>query len=262
VKAITPLVSKINEHFTAYQSLSNDELRNKTQEFRQRIREHLKEIEAQIAETNQRAEELPFDDLVGKDTIYQEVDNLKKDRDQKIEEVLEEILPEAFATVKETARRFKENTEIVSKTTDLDRELSVTKNYIIINGDQTTYKNTWTAAGGLVTWNMVHYDVQLIGGIVLHQGKISEMATGEGKTLVSTLPAYLNALASEGVHIVTVNDYLARRDQEWNGHIFEWLGLKVDCIDKHQPNSEERRRAYLADITYGTNKIWFRLPAR
>ncbi|HEU4632814.1 MAG TPA: preprotein translocase subunit SecA, partial [Flavisolibacter sp.] len=151
------------------------------------------------------------------------------------------------------ARRFKESTEIVSRATDLDRDLSVTKEYITINGDNAIYKNTWTAAGGQVTWNMVHYDVQLIGGAVLHSGKIAEMATGEGKTLVSTLPAYLNALAGEGVHIVTVNDYLARRDSEWNGPIFEWLGLKVDCIDKHQPNSEERRRAYFADITYGTN---------
>ena len=253
VKVILPLVTKINQNFQAYQSLSNDELRNKTQEFRNRIKDYLKDIDAQISETNKRAEDLPFDDLVGKDTIYQEVDKLKKDRDQKIEEILEELLPEAFAVVKETARRFKENTEIVSRATDLDRELSVNKNYIIINGDQAIYKNTWTAAGGQVTWNMVHYDVQLIGGIVLHQGKIAEMATGEGKTLVSTLPAYLNALAGEGVHIVTVNDYLARRDQEWNGTIFEWLGLKVDCIDKHQPNTEERRRAYFADITYGTN---------
>ncbi|HVK97929.1 MAG TPA: preprotein translocase subunit SecA, partial [Flavisolibacter sp.] len=194
-----------------------------------------------------------FDDLVNKDNVYQEVDKLKKDRDDRIEEILKEILPEAFAVVKETARRFKENTELVSKATDLDRELSVSKNYITIQGENVTYKNTWSAAGGQVTWNMVHYDVQLIGGIVLHQGKIAEMATGEGKTLVSTLPAYLNALAGEGAHIVTVNDYLARRDQEWNGPIFEWLGLKVDCIDKHEPNSEKRRQAYLADITYGTN---------
>ncbi|HWJ92536.1 MAG TPA: preprotein translocase subunit SecA [Flavisolibacter sp.] len=253
VKAILPLVSKINQNFQAYQSLSNDQLRYKTVEFRQRINDHLKEINEQIADTNKRAEELPFDDLVGKDAIYQEVDKLKKDRDEKIEEILKELLPEAFAVVKETARRFKENPEIVSKVTDLDRDLSVSKNYITINGDQVTYKNTWTAAGGQVTWNMVHYDVQLIGGAVLHSGKIAEMATGEGKTLVSTLPAYLNALAGEGVHIVTVNDYLARRDSEWNGPIFEWLGLKVDCIDKHQPNSEERRRAYWADITYGTN---------
>ena len=253
VKAVLPLVSKINENFQAYQSISNDELRNKTQEFRQRIQNHLKEIDTEIAETNKRADELPFNDLVGKDAIYHEVDKLKKDRDQKIEEILKEILPEAFAVVKETARRFKENTEIVSKATELDRDLSVIKDYITIDGDNVIYKNTWTAGGGQITWNMVHYDVQLIGGAVLHSGKIAEMATGEGKTLVSTLPAYLNALAGEGVHIVTVNDYLARRDSEWNGPIFEWLGLTVDCIDKHQPNSEERRHAYLADITYGTN---------
>ena len=253
VKAVLPQVAKINEHFKSYASLSNDELRNKTQEFRKRIKDYLKDIDDQIIETNRKAEELPFNDLVGKDAIYQEVDKLKKDRDQKIEDILKELLPEAFAVVKETARRFKENTEIASKATDLDRDLSVTKDYISINGDNAVYKNTWTAAGGQVTWNMVHYDVQLIGGAVLHSGKIAEMATGEGKTLVSTLPAYLNALAGEGVHIVTVNDYLARRDSEWNGPIFEWLGLKVDCIDKHQPNSEDRRRAYFADITYGTN---------
>jgi preprotein translocase subunit SecA len=253
VKLILPLVTKVNQAFDSLKSISNDELRNKTNEFRQRIKDHLKAIDEQIAETNKRAEELPFTDLVGKDTIYQEVDKLKKERDQKIEEVLKDLLPEAFAVVKETARRFKENTEIESGVTELDRQLSVTRDYININGDKVTYKNTWTAGGGQITWNMVHYDVQLIGGAVLHQGKIAEMATGEGKTLVSTLPAYLNALAGEGVHIVTVNDYLARRDSEWNGPIFEWLGLMVDCIDKHQPNSEERRNAYLADITYGTN---------
>jgi preprotein translocase subunit SecA len=253
VKLILPLVTKVNQAFDSLRSISNDELRNKTNEFRQRIKDHLKAIDEQIADTNKRAEELPFTDLVGKDTIYQEVDKLKKERDQKIEEVLKDLLPEAFAVVKETARRFKENTEIESGVTELDRQLSVTRDYININGDKVTYKNTWTAGGGQITWNMVHYDVQLIGGAVLHQGKIAEMATGEGKTLVSTLPAYLNALAGEGVHIVTVNDYLARRDSEWNGPIFEWLGLRVDCIDKHQPNSEERRNAYLADITYGTN---------
>ncbi|HEY0355441.1 MAG TPA: preprotein translocase subunit SecA, partial [Flavisolibacter sp.] len=253
VKAITPLVARINQNFQSYQSLTNDELRNKTQEFRTRIADHLKEIDNRIAETNKSADELPFEDLVGKDSIYQEVDKLKKERDQKIEEILKEILPEAFAVVKETARRFKENSELVSTATQLDRDLSVIKDHITIEGNQSIYKNTWTAAGGQVTWNMVHYDVQLIGGAVLHSGKIAEMATGEGKTLVSTLPAYLNALAGEGVHIVTVNDYLARRDSEWNGPIFEWLGLRVDCIDKHQPNSEERRRAYQADITYGTN---------
>ncbi len=253
VKKIEPYVAKINQFFNSYQSLSNDELRNKTQEFRQRIKEHLKEIDAEIAERNAAAEALPFNDLLGKDAIYQEVDKLKKERDKKIEEALEAILPEAFAVVKETARRFKESTEIVSTATQLDRDLSVKRDYVTIDGEKSIFKNTWTAAGGQVTWNMVHYDVQLIGGVVLHQGKIAEMATGEGKTLVSTLPAYLNALPGEGVHIVTVNDYLARRDQEWNGTIFEWLGLVVDCIDKHQPNSEERRKAYLADITYGTN---------
>jgi preprotein translocase subunit SecA len=253
VKTIQPLVTKINEHFQSYQNISNDELRDKTIEFRSRIAEHLKDIDAQIADTTTRADELPFTDLVGKDAVYQEVDALKKDRDQKIEEILKEILPEAFAVVKETAKRFKENTELVSTASQHDRDLSVTKNYITISGDQVTYKNTWTAGGGEITWNMVHYDVQLIGGAVLHSGKIAEMATGEGKTLVSTLPAYLNALAGEGVHIVTVNDYLARRDSEWNGPIFEWLGLRVDCIDKHDPNSEARRKAYGADITYGTN---------
>jgi preprotein translocase subunit SecA len=253
VKKILPIVEKINQHFATYASLSNDQLRGKTQEFRQRIKDHLKSIDDEIAAKNKEAEELPFNDLLGKDAIYQQVDKLKKERDKKIEEILNELLPEAFATVKETARRFKENPEIVSSATELDRDLAVKKDYITIDGDRAVYKNTWNAAGGQVTWNMVHYDVQLIGGVVLHSGKIAEMATGEGKTLVSTLPAYLNALAGEGVHIVTVNDYLARRDQEWNGPIFEWLGLRVDCIDKHQPNSEDRRKAYLADITYGTN---------
>jgi preprotein translocase subunit SecA len=253
VKKIEPYVGKINQSFSSYQSISNDELRGKTAEFRRRIKEHLSTIDKEIADKNAEAEGLPFNDLLGKDAIYQEVDKLKKERDKKIEEILEQLLPEAFAVVKETARRFKENTDIISTATQLDRDLSVKKDYITIDGDKSIFKNTWTAAGGLVTWNMLHYDVQLIGGTVLHQGKIAEMATGEGKTLVSTLPAYLNALPGEGVHIVTVNDYLARRDQEWNGPVFEWLGLTVDCIDKHQPNSEERRKAYLADLTYGTN---------
>lgn len=253
VKKIEHLVTKINQHFSAFQSLSNDELRNKTQEFRNRIKDHLTQIDQEIVSKNEEAEALDFNDLLGKDAIYQQVDKLKKDRDKKIEEALNDILPEAFAVVKETARRFKENETVTATVTPHDRDLSVKRDYITIEGDQVHFKNSWLAAGGQVTWNMVHYDVQLIGGIVLHQGKISEMATGEGKTLVSTLPAYLNALPGEGVHIVTVNDYLARRDQEWNGPIFEWLGLNVDCIDKHQPNSEERRKAYLADITYGTN---------
>jgi preprotein translocase subunit SecA len=253
IKTIQPIVEQVNQHVASYQSLSNDQLRAKTVEFRQRIKDHLSKIDTQIEELNKKAEGLPFSDINDKDVIYQEVDQLKKDRDEQIEEVLEALLPEAFAVVKETGRRFKENAELVSTATELDRNLSIRKEHILINGDQSIYKNSWMAAGSPITWNMVHYDVQLIGGAVLHQGKIAEMATGEGKTLVSTLPAYLNALSGEGVHIVTVNDYLARRDSEWNGPIFEWLGLTVDCIDKHEPNSDARRKAYQSDIIYGTN---------
>jgi len=253
IKIIEPVVGEITHHFDGYQSLTNDQLRGKTVEFKERIKAHLKHIDDEVASLTKNAEELPFSEIANKDTIYQQVDVLKKDRDKKVEEILKELLPEAFAVIKETARRFKENTELVSEATELDKELSLKKDYIIIEGNKATFKNSWTAGGNLITWNMVHYDVQLIGGTVLHQGKIAEMATGEGKTLVSTLPAYLNALAGEGVHIVTVNDYLAKRDSEWNGTIFEWLGLTVDCIDRHQPNSNERRNAYQADITYGTN---------
>jgi len=253
VQKILPLVDQINSHFNSYGSLSNDELRQKTLEFRSRIKDWLSGIDGEIAQLNTKADETDFQDIVAKDEIYQQVDQLKKDRDKKIEEVLKEILPEAFAVMKETARRFKENTELKATATELDKELSIKKDYVQIEGDKVIFKNSWTAAGGAITWNMLHYDVQLIGGTVLHEGKIAEMATGEGKTLVSTLPAYLNGLAGEGVHIVTVNDYLAKRDSEWNGPLFEFLGLTVDCIDKHQPNSEERRQAYLADITYGTN---------
>ncbi|MFM2362289.1 MAG: preprotein translocase subunit SecA [Bacteroidota bacterium] len=253
VKKIEPIVGKVNHYFTAYQSISNDALRGKTTEFKERIQQHIKAITEEIAAKKAAAEALSTTEMMAKDEAYNEIDKLIKERDKQIEEVLLEIAAEAFAVVKETARRFKENTDIVATATEQDRNLSVKKEYVAINGNQSTFKNTWLAGGGQVTWNMVHYDVQLIGGTVLHQGKISEMATGEGKTLVSTLPAYLNALAGEGVHIVTVNDYLARRDSEWNGPIFEWLGLTVDCIDKHQPNSEERRKAYQADIVYGTN---------
>ncbi|MFZ9215340.1 MAG: preprotein translocase subunit SecA, partial [Sediminibacterium sp.] len=253
VQKILPIVEKANTFFTSYASLTNDALRLKTTEFKQRIQNHLTAIDAQIAEKKQTADALSDTEIHKRDAIYKEVDKLNKERDQKIEEVLAEIQPEAFAVVKETARRFSSNEELVATATPLDREFSVKKDYISIKGEQSVYKNTWTAAGGKVTWNMVHYDVQLIGGSVLHEGKIAEMSTGEGKTLVSTLPAYLNALAGEGVHIVTVNDYLAKRDSEWNGTLFEWLGLRVDCIDKHDPNSESRRNAYLADITYGTN---------
>jgi len=253
VKLIYPVVKKINTFFEQYASLSNDELRGKTVEFRTRIKQHLAETDSRIAEKNAAVDELPFENISERDAIYKEVDELKKDRDKKIEEILDQILPEAFAVVKETARRFTHNETLAATATDLDRELQPRRSHISIEGDQSVYKNAWMAGGNLIKWNMVHYDVQLIGGTVLHQGKIAEMATGEGKTLVSTLPAYLNALAGEGVHIVTVNDYLAKRDSEWNGPIFEWLGLRVDCIDRHQPNSDDRRNAYNADITYGTN---------
>ena len=253
VKVLEPVVTQINQYFQQYQSLSNDGLRGKTQEFKQRINEYLKDIDTTIESKKQSAEALPEAEIQGRDAVYQEVDQLIKDRDKKIEEILEKLLPEAFAVVKETAHRFKDHTELEVTATQHDRDLSVKKEYIRIEGDKAIYRNSWTAGGGQVTWNMMHYDVQLIGGMVLHEGKIAEMATGEGKTLVSTLPAYLNALPGEGVHIVTVNDYLARRDSEWNGPIYEWLGLTVDCIDKHTPNSADRRKAYLADITYGTN---------
>ena len=253
VKIITPYIAKINAFFEQYKLLSNDELRNKTAEFKQRIKKHLTETDDEINRKKEEAEQLDSIDIAGRDEIYQQVDAMVKERDKKIEEILLEILPEAFAVVKETARRFKENTELVSAATELDKTFSLTKKYITIDSDKAIYKNKWIAGGTEITWNMLHYDVQLIGGIVLHQGKIAEMATGEGKTLVSTLPAYLNALAGNGVHIVTVNDYLARRDSEWNGTLFEWLGLTVDCIDKHEPNSDERRKAYNSDIIYGTN---------
>ncbi len=253
VKALEPIVEQIKVEFAKLDALTNDELRNKTNEFRARIKEHLAAIDTNIAELRAEADGPDTDDVNRKDEIYKEVDALIKERDKQIEEILNIILPEAFAVMKETARRFSENEKIISTATQLDRDISVTNDFITIEGDKAIYQNAWEAAGVPIKWNMIHYDVQLIGGIVLHQGKIAEMATGEGKTLVATLPAYLNALAGEGIHIVTVNNYLARRDAEWNGPIFNFLGMRVDCIDQYQPNSTERRNAYLADITYGTN---------
>ncbi|MFK7810177.1 MAG: preprotein translocase subunit SecA [Saprospiraceae bacterium] len=247
----SPRVEEVNEQFEQLQSLSHDELRNKTLEFRQRIKEHLAGIDEDIVnlENESKAEA----DFSRKEDIYAEIDQLKKDRDKHLEEILNEILPEAFAVVKETARRFSNNETISVAATPHDRDLAARKNYITINGDQAVYKNSWTAAGGEITWNMVHYDVQLIGGMVLHDGKIAEMATGEGKTLVATLPAYLNGLSGQGVHVITVNNYLALRDSEWIGPIFEFLFLTVDCIDKYRPHTKERSAAYRCDITYGTN---------
>jgi preprotein translocase subunit SecA len=252
IKLIHPLVEKTKEEYAKLHSLSNDELRQRTLNFKVRIQEFLEEIDKEIAAVKAKAEseDLPINE---KTALYDQLDKLQKDRDKELEKVLMEILPEAFAVMKDTARRFTENTTIEVTATQADRELAAYKKNVVILGEKAIYHNTWLAAGTEVTWNMIHYDVQLIGGIVLHQGKIAEMATGEGKTLVGTLPAYLNALSGQGVHIVTVNDYLARRDSEWNGPLFEFHGLTVDCIDKHQPNSEERRKAYLADITFGTN---------
>ena len=252
VKEIMPYVKSTNEFFEKYKSLSHDELRNKTQEFRARIAEYIS-AETEEIKNLKTAAEAEDVDVEEQERMFNEVDEIEKKSLKKMEEILLEILPEAFAVVKETARRFTENKEITVTATQLDRDLSVRKPNVVINGDQATWKNTWDAAGLEVTWNMIHYDVQLIGGIVLHQGKSSEMATGEGKTLVATLPVYLNALPGRGVHMVTVNNYLARRDAEWNGPLFEFLGLTVDCIDLHEPNSNARRKAYLADITYGTN---------
>lgn len=252
IKSIMPIVEQINIEFAKLSTLSNDELRGKTYEFKNRIVHYLSAFDEKINELKEQAEKDDVN-IEEKETIFNEIDKLTKDRDAAIEEILLEILPEAFAVVKETARRFSENTTLESTATKLDKDLSVKHPHITIQGDKVIYQNRWLAAGNEVVWNMVHYDVQLIGGIVLHQGKISEMATGEGKTLVSTLPAYLNALADCGVHIVTVNDYLAKRDSEWNAPIFNFLGLTVDCIDKHESHSEGRQKAYRADITYGTN---------
>jgi len=252
IKHIYPLVEKIKVEYAKLESLTNDELRAKTIDFKRRITEYLADIDAEITSLKGEAEQEGID-MTQKTALYDKVDKLGKDRDQKLEEVLMQILPESFAVVKETARRFTENEELEVTASDFDREVAASKPHVQIVGDKALWKHTWIAAGNEVTWNMIHYDVQLIGGIVLHEGKIAEMATGEGKTLVGTLPAYLNALSGQGVHIVTVNDYLARRDSEWNGPLFEFHGLRVDCIDKHQPNSPARRNAYAADIVFGTN---------
>ncbi len=251
VKTYAPLVETTNEFAEQFKILSHDELRTKTLEFRERIAIFLKEIDEEIATLKTDAEEET--DFSLKEELYKELDAAIKDRDKSLEDVLKDLLPEAFAVIKETSRRFVENDTITVFATDHDRDMAARKSYVTIEGEKAHWKNEWVAAGGQIHWNMVPYDVQLIGGMVLHDGKIAEMATGEGKTLVATLPAYLNALAGLGVHIVTVNDYLARRDSEWVGPIFEFLLLTVDCIDRHKPHSPERKRAYTSDITYGTN---------
>jgi preprotein translocase subunit SecA len=252
MKEFAPMVEKINQEYAKLRDLSHDELRGKTIEFRAKIKDYLLDIDSEIAKVSENA--LVTENIGEKEDLFAQIDKLKKDRDNALEDILKRILPEAFAVVKETSRRLSENEILEVTATEIDRNLAAkNREYVSIEGDKAFWKNSWSAAGGRITWNMVHYDVQLIGGMVLHSGKIAEMATGEGKTLVSTLPAYLNGLSGQGVHVVTVNDYLARRDQEWNGPLFEFLLLTVDCIDKHRPHSEERHAAYRSDIVYGTN---------
>ncbi|MES2748538.1 MAG: preprotein translocase subunit SecA [Bacteroidota bacterium] len=251
VQATQHYITKIKAIEPTLSALSHDELRAKTAAFKEKIKQSRAAQDAEIATKKTEAENTEDIDL--REDIYNAIDALEKEAYEITEKVLKDILPEAFAVIKETAKRFKENTSLTVTATPKDRELSATKPYITLDGDTSTWANSWNAAGKQITWDMVHYDVQLIGGIVLHEGKISEMQTGEGKTLVATLPLYLNALTGNGVHLVTVNDYLAKRDSTWKAPLFEFHGLTVDCIDNHQPNSDARRKAYEADITYGTN---------
>ncbi len=251
VKAIQPIITKVKTFENALSQLSNDDLRAKSIEFKNKIKEARAEKDSKIGALKLEAENTS--DIDKREDIYNEIDALEKEAYDISEKTLNDILPEAFAVIKETAKRFKESTTISVTATPLDRELSATKSYITLDGDKAIWANSWNAAGKEITWDMIHYDVQLIGGVVLHQGKIAEMQTGEGKTLVATLPLYLNALTGNGVHLVTVNDYLAKRDSTWKAPLFEFHGLTVDCIDNHSPNTAQRRKAYEADITYGTN---------
>ncbi|WP_027000923.1 preprotein translocase subunit SecA [Eisenibacter elegans] len=251
LKRLLPYVTKVNQEWATLQSISPDELRQRSADLRAHIADQLQSIDTQISDLQAQAAEST--DLSTKEAIFAQIDSLEDKRNERLEEVLIDILPKAFAIVKETARRFKENKQLRVQANMHDRQIAARKANVEINGETAIWHNSWQAAGNTVTWDMLHYDVQIIGGVVLHEGKIAEMATGEGKTLVATLPAFLNALAGRGVHIVTVNDYLAKRDSEWMAPIFEFHGMIVDCIDKYEPNSEERKAAYRADITYGTN---------
>lgn len=250
LKQIYPIVDQIKSTYETIDQLSHDELRAHTARMRQDLRDHVAEEQSQIVELKAKVDSA---ELSEREALWEQIDVLEEKVKDKLEDKLNEILPEAFAVMKSTARRFAENSEIVVTATQYDRDLSVEHDFVTIDGDKAIYKNEWEAGGNLTKWDMVHYDVQLIGGIVLHQGKIAEMATGEGKTLVATLPVFLNALTGNGVHVVTVNDYLSKRDEEWMGPLYQFHGLTVDCIDKHEPNSMERKRAYDCDITFGTN---------
>ncbi len=250
LREIEPYVLKINKVYEEIKNLSNDELRMRTEQLKKMLQENVTEQKNRIAELKSSIEETEIDK---REKIYIEIDKLEKEVTRKYDEMLDEILPEAFAIMKNTAFRFNENSEVVVTATDFDRDLAAHHDFVTIKDDKAYYKNEWIAGGNLIKWDMVHYDVQLFGGVVLHKGKIAEMATGEGKTLVATLPVFLNALTHNGVHVVTVNDYLSKRDSEWMGPLYMFHGLSVDCIDKHQPNSDARRKAYEADITFGTN---------
>lgn len=252
MKVLVPIVAKVNGEWEKIKNVSHDELRAASDDMKKQVHEYIREEEEEIAALKRRIEE-EKPSIEEREEIYSQIDKLEEQIDNKVEDVLTELLPRAFAVMKETARRFKENEEIEVTANAFDRDLAVEHDFVEIDGDKAVYFNTWLAGGNEVTWDMVHYDVQLIGGSVLHQGKIAEMATGEGKTLVATLPVFLNALSGRGVHMVTVNDYLAKRDSEWMGPLYMFHGLSVDCIDRHQPNSPQRRKAYLADITFGTN---------
>lgn len=250
MKLIQPLVENIKKAYPEIQSLSHDALRAKTQEIKKYVQGSADDLKQKIAEIKARVEETPLEDRAG---LFAQIDKLEKQVLDRYEVALNEVMPVAFSIVKSTAERFAKNETIVVEATDFDRELAAKYDFVEISGDKAIYHNHWVAGGNDTVWNMVHYDVQLFGGVVLHQGKIAEMATGEGKTLVATLPVFLNALTGNGVHVVTVNDYLAKRDSEWMGPLYMFHGLSVDCIDKHQPNSSARRKAYMADITFGTN---------
>ncbi len=250
MKLIQPLVEKIKEEYPNIKSLDNDALRARTKEIQRYVQDSAKEQKRMIEELKAKIEDTPIDE---RESIFNQIDKLDKEVLDIYEKSLNEVMPVAFSIVKDTARRFAENDEIVVTANDFDRELAATKDFVRIEGDKAIYSNHWMAGGNDTKWDMVHYDVQLFGGVVLHQGKIAEMATGEGKTLVATLPVFLNALTGNGVHVVTVNDYLAKRDSEWMGPLYEFNGLSVDCIDKHRPNTPQRRKAYQADITFGTN---------
>ena len=251
-KEIMPYVEKIKAVYPSIEALSNDELRERSAALRKRIADFIAEDEARVVAQKAKLEDVNIS-LSEKEKISKDIDQTVKRIDENIEKILDEILPEAFAIMKDTARRFAQNDVVEVTANEFDRNLAAKKDFVNIEGDKAIYSTRWTAGGNDIKWDMVHYDVQLFGGVVLHKGKIAEMATGEGKTLVATLPVFLNALAGKGVHMVTVNDYLAKRDAEWMGPMYQFHGLSVDCIDLHQPNSEERRNAYLADITFGTN---------